>query len=171
MKSKKTTGALVNPKGRTLTSSNRKRTSHVLAGRRSVLSLILVSLSKECDSFVQNYNMHGMGKTVNELHAMLKLHEQTLPKKNVAHALHTIRAGLWYLKGIGVETIVYADFDHAGDYVDQKSTSGVHIPGMLPHIVDLQEKTAPAISTTEAEYISTRKACQQALWMKQALVD
>nr|GEW09023.1 hypothetical protein [Tanacetum cinerariifolium] len=33
-----------------------------------------------------------MGKTVNELHAMLKLHEQTLPKKD-AHALHAIRAG------------------------------------------------------------------------------
>ncbi|GJY59419.1 hypothetical protein Tco_0459311 [Tanacetum coccineum] len=43
------------------------------------MSLILVSLSKEYDSFVQNYNMHGMRKTVNELHAMLKLHEQTLP--------------------------------------------------------------------------------------------
>nr|GEX27025.1 7-deoxyloganetin glucosyltransferase-like [Tanacetum cinerariifolium] len=27
-----------------------------------------------------NYNMHGMRKTVNELHAMLKLYEQTLPK-------------------------------------------------------------------------------------------
>ncbi|GKF44728.1 zinc finger, CCHC-type containing protein, partial [Tanacetum coccineum] len=39
-----------------------------------------------------NYNMHGLGKTVNELHAMLKLHEQTLPKNN-APALHVIRAG------------------------------------------------------------------------------
>ncbi|GKC31304.1 hypothetical protein Tco_1038598 [Tanacetum coccineum] len=46
----------------------------------------------EYDSFVQNYNMHSMGKTVNELHAMLKLHEQTLPKRD-AHALHAIRAG------------------------------------------------------------------------------
>nr|GEW90152.1 hypothetical protein [Tanacetum cinerariifolium] len=27
-----------------------------------------------------NYNMHNIGKTVNELHVMLKLHEQTLPK-------------------------------------------------------------------------------------------
>ncbi|GJZ35632.1 retrotransposon protein, putative, ty1-copia subclass [Tanacetum coccineum] len=36
--------------------------------------------------------MHGIGKTVNELHAMLKLHEQTLPKKD-APALHVIRAG------------------------------------------------------------------------------
>ncbi|GJT16204.1 retrotransposon protein, putative, ty1-copia subclass, partial [Tanacetum coccineum] len=49
-------------------------------------------LQIEYDSFVQNYNMHGMGKTVNELHAMLKLHEQTLPKKD-APALHAIRAG------------------------------------------------------------------------------
>ncbi|GJS07190.1 hypothetical protein Tco_0363986 [Tanacetum coccineum] len=39
-----------------------------------------------------NYNMHSLGKTVNELHAMLKLHEQTLPKNN-APALHAIRAG------------------------------------------------------------------------------
>ncbi|GJS17911.1 zinc finger, CCHC-type containing protein [Tanacetum coccineum] len=37
--------------------------------------------------------MHGMGKTVTELHAMLKLHEQTLPKKDDAPALHAIRAG------------------------------------------------------------------------------
>ncbi|GJX21626.1 retrotransposon protein, putative, ty1-copia subclass [Tanacetum coccineum] len=43
--------------------------------------LILVSLRKEYEGFVQNYNMHSMGKTVNELHAMLKLHEQTLPPK------------------------------------------------------------------------------------------
>nr|GEV21555.1 hypothetical protein [Tanacetum cinerariifolium] len=60
---------------------------------RLAVSLILVSLSKEYDGFVQNYNMHSMGKTVNELHAMLKLHEQTLPKKDYARALHAIRAG------------------------------------------------------------------------------
>ncbi|GJZ03074.1 hypothetical protein Tco_0521035 [Tanacetum coccineum] len=34
-----------------------------------------------------------------------------------------------------------------------------------------KKQTALAISTTEAEYVSTGKACQQALWMKQALVD
>nr|GEW62581.1 hypothetical protein [Tanacetum cinerariifolium] len=53
--------------------------------------LILISLRKEFDGFVQNYNMHSPGKTINELHAMLKLHEQTLPKNN-APALHAIRA-------------------------------------------------------------------------------
>ncbi|GKA77561.1 retrotransposon protein, putative, ty1-copia subclass [Tanacetum coccineum] len=56
------------------------------------VSLILIGLRKEFDGFVQNYNMHSLGKTVNELHAMLKLHEQTLPKNNVP-ALHAIRAG------------------------------------------------------------------------------
>ncbi|GJV57563.1 zf-CCHC domain-containing protein [Tanacetum coccineum] len=34
-----------------------------------------------------------------------------------------------------------------------------------------KKQTALAISTTEAEYVSAGKACQQALWMKQALVD
>ncbi|GKB86541.1 zinc finger, CCHC-type containing protein [Tanacetum coccineum] len=57
------------------------------------VSLIFVGLSKEYDSFVQNYNLHNLGKTVNELHAMLKLHEETLPKKVVAPALHAIRVG------------------------------------------------------------------------------
>ncbi|GKE10788.1 hypothetical protein Tco_1414339 [Tanacetum coccineum] len=34
-----------------------------------------------------------------------------------------------------------------------------------------KKQTALAISTTESEYVSAGKACQQALWMKQALVD
>ncbi|GJX65594.1 hypothetical protein Tco_0299937 [Tanacetum coccineum] len=41
-----------------------------------------------------------------------------------------------------------------------------------PKISHLEAKqTALAISTTEAEYVSAGKACQQALWMKQALID
>nr|GEV48521.1 zinc finger, CCHC-type [Tanacetum cinerariifolium] len=42
--------------------------------------------------YIDNLEHLGMGKTVNELHAMLKLHEQTLPKRN-APALNVIRAG------------------------------------------------------------------------------
>nr|GEU99151.1 UBN2 domain-containing protein [Tanacetum cinerariifolium] len=34
-----------------------------------------------------------------------------------------------------------------------------------------KKQTTLAISTTEAEYVSTGKACQEALWMKQALID
>ncbi|GKF94202.1 hypothetical protein Tco_0283902 [Tanacetum coccineum] len=35
----------------------------------------------------------------------------------------------------------------------------------------LKKQTTLAISTIEAEYVSAEKACQQALWMKQALID
>ncbi|GJT24897.1 retrovirus-related pol polyprotein from transposon TNT 1-94 [Tanacetum coccineum] len=34
-----------------------------------------------------------------------------------------------------------------------------------------RKQTALIISTTEAKYVSAGKACQQALWMKQALID
>ncbi|GJY84946.1 retrovirus-related pol polyprotein from transposon TNT 1-94 [Tanacetum coccineum] len=34
----------------------------------------------------------------------------------------TTHLGLWYPKGTGIETVVYADSDHTGDYVDRKST-------------------------------------------------
>ncbi|GJY16234.1 hypothetical protein Tco_0386656 [Tanacetum coccineum] len=61
----------------------------------------------------------------------------------------TTHLALWYPKGSGIETVVYADSDHAGD----------------------SKQTALAISTTEAEYVSAEKACQQALWMNQALFD
>nr|GEW01195.1 retrotransposon protein, putative, unclassified [Tanacetum cinerariifolium] len=80
--------------------------------------------------------------------------------------------GLWYPKGLGIETIVYADSDHVGDYVDRKSTSGIctFMRCCLTSWFS-KKQTALAISTTEAEYVSTGKACQHELWMKQALVD
>ncbi|GKE46960.1 zinc finger, CCHC-type containing protein [Tanacetum coccineum] len=71
---------------------NLERLGHAMTQNLSV-SLILVSLRKEYDSFEQNYNMHNMGKTVTELHAIVMLHEQTLSPKEVAPALHAIRAG------------------------------------------------------------------------------
>ncbi|GJY29564.1 retrovirus-related pol polyprotein from transposon TNT 1-94 [Tanacetum coccineum] len=37
----------------------------------------------------------------------------------------TTHLGLWYSKGTDIEIVVYADSDHAGDYVDQKSTSSI----------------------------------------------
>ncbi|GKD88169.1 hypothetical protein Tco_1363676 [Tanacetum coccineum] len=84
----------------------------------------------------------------------------------------TIFLGLWYPKGIEVETIVYADFDHAGDYVDRKSTSGVcTFMGCCLTSWFSKKKTVLAISTTKAKYVSVGKACRQALWVKQALID
>nr|GEY51769.1 copia protein [Tanacetum cinerariifolium] len=71
-----------------------------------------------------------------------------------------------------IETIVYADSDHAGDYVDRKSTSGVcTFMGCCLTSWFVKKHMVLAISMTEAEYIFSVKACQQALSMKQALID
>nr|GEU77201.1 copia protein [Tanacetum cinerariifolium] len=60
---------------------------------------------------------------------------------------------------------------YQGDYVDRKSTSSVWtFMGCCLTYWFAKKKTAFAISMIEAEYMSTRKACQQALWMKQALI-
>ncbi|GKD10745.1 hypothetical protein Tco_1190430 [Tanacetum coccineum] len=57
------------------------------------VSLILNSLNKDYDQFVHNYNMHSMGKTIAESHAMLKLHEKGIPKKDETLVVLTIREG------------------------------------------------------------------------------
>nr|GFB13845.1 copia protein [Tanacetum cinerariifolium] len=93
-------------------------------------------------------------------------------KKLFTDSNKLLKLGLCYPKGFGVEIIVYADSDHAGDYVDRKSTSGIcTFMGCCLTSWFSKKQTALAISTTEAEYVSARKECQQALWMKQALVD
>nr|GEZ32998.1 retrovirus-related Pol polyprotein from transposon TNT 1-94 [Tanacetum cinerariifolium] len=80
-------------------------------------------------------------------------------------------------QGTGIETIVYADPDHTGDYVDHKSTNDVcTFMGCCLTSWFAKKQTALAIFTIEAkyvsaEYVSAEKACQQALWMKQALND
>nr|GEX89947.1 copia protein [Tanacetum cinerariifolium] len=84
----------------------------------------------------------------------------------------TTHLRLWYPKGTSIETVVYVDSDHAGDYVDRKSTSGICMfVGCCLTSWFSKKQTALAVSTTEAEYVSIEKACQQALWMKQALID
>ncbi|GKD90050.1 retrotransposon protein, putative, ty1-copia subclass [Tanacetum coccineum] len=57
------------------------------------VSLILNSLNKDYDQIVQNYNMHIMGKTIAELHVMLKLYENGIPKKAKTPAVLAIREG------------------------------------------------------------------------------
>ncbi|GJX69566.1 hypothetical protein Tco_0305293 [Tanacetum coccineum] len=91
----------------------------------------------------------------------------------------TINLGLWYPKGIRIETIVYADSDHAGDYVDHKSASGVYsFMGCCLTSWFAKKQMTLSISTTKAEYVSAGKACQQAkgvfkqaLWMRSSSHD
>nr|GFA20348.1 hypothetical protein [Tanacetum cinerariifolium] len=93
-------------------------------------------------------------------------------KRIFRHVRGTTHLGLWYLKGTGVETIVYANSDHVGDYVDRKITSGIcTFMGCCLTSWTAKKQMALAISMTEAEHVFARKACQQALWMKQALID
>nr|GEX93230.1 hypothetical protein [Tanacetum cinerariifolium] len=69
-------------------------------GSKEIAGLILMTMKPEIQRNLEPLHAHEMlkelktlmGKTVNELHAMLKLHEQTLPKSN-ALALNAIRAG------------------------------------------------------------------------------
>nr|GEW14808.1 hypothetical protein [Tanacetum cinerariifolium] len=76
----------------------------------------------------------------------------------------TTHLGLWNPKGTDIETIVYADSDHAGYYVDRKSTNGIctFVRYCLTSWFS-KKPTALAIFTTEAEYVSAGKACPQAL--------
>nr|GEU75133.1 hypothetical protein [Tanacetum cinerariifolium] len=93
-------------------------------------------------------------------------------KRIFRYIIGTSHLRLWYPKGTEIETVVYTDFDHAGDYVDRKSTSGIcTFMGCCLTSWFVKKQTALAISTTEAEYVFAEKACQQALWMKQALID
>ncbi|GJW38911.1 copia protein [Tanacetum coccineum] len=79
----------------------------------------------------------------------------------------TIHLGLWYPKGSGIETIVYADSDHAGDYVDRKSTSGIFtFKGCCLTSWFSNKQTDLAISTTEAEYVSAKNACWKRIFKK-----
>ncbi|GJT59366.1 zinc finger, CCHC-type containing protein [Tanacetum coccineum] len=63
-------------------------------GSKEIAGLMLMTMEPEIQQNLENLHANDMLKTVNELHAMLKLHEQTLnlPKNN-APTLHAIRAG------------------------------------------------------------------------------
>nr|GEY17664.1 hypothetical protein [Tanacetum cinerariifolium] len=69
-----------------------------IKGSKEIAELMLMTVEPEIqqnlefNGFMENYNRQNMGKTINELHAMLKLHKQTLPKNN-APALYAIRVG------------------------------------------------------------------------------
>ncbi|GJZ83214.1 retrovirus-related pol polyprotein from transposon TNT 1-94 [Tanacetum coccineum] len=83
----------------------------------------------------------------------------------------TTHFGLWYPKGTDIETVVYVDSNHAGDYVDRKNTSGIYtFMGCCLTSWFSNKQTALTISTIKAEYVNDRKVCQQAIWMKQALI-
>ncbi|GJT83875.1 retrotransposon protein, putative, ty1-copia subclass [Tanacetum coccineum] len=74
-----------------------ERLDYVLPQDLSV-GLILNGLTSDFAGFVRNYNMHNMGKTIGELHALLIEYEKGLPKKAETPQVMAIRSrtvGSW----------------------------------------------------------------------------
>ena len=66
--------------------------------------------------------------------------------------------------------IGYSDSDFSGSKTDRKSTSGTcQFIGSALVSRDSKKQNSVALSTAEAEYISTGSCCAQILWMKQQL--
>ncbi|GJU43343.1 retrovirus-related pol polyprotein from transposon TNT 1-94 [Tanacetum coccineum] len=145
---------------------------------------IFFNQSKYIKEMLKKFGLEDSKPTKMPMSAEIKLtkddeadsNPKTTHLEAVKHIFRYIRGtshlGLWYPKGTGIETVVYADSNHAGDYVDRKSTSGVcTFMGCCLTSWFAKKQTALAISTTEAKYVFAGKACQQALWMKQAPID
>ncbi|GJV32780.1 hypothetical protein Tco_1393180 [Tanacetum coccineum] len=64
----------------------------LILGNISV-GLILNDLTSDFAGFVKNYNMHNMGKTIGELHALLIVYEKWLPKKAATPQVMVIQGG------------------------------------------------------------------------------
>ncbi|GJR99562.1 retrotransposon protein, putative, ty1-copia subclass [Tanacetum coccineum] len=58
------------------------------------VGLILNGPTSDFAGFVRNYNMHNMGKTIGELHALLIEYEKGLPKKVVTPQVMAIQGGI-----------------------------------------------------------------------------
>ncbi|GJX96519.1 hypothetical protein Tco_0352317, partial [Tanacetum coccineum] len=69
-----------------------ERLGYVLPRDLSV-GLILNGLTSDFAGFVRNYNMHNMGKTIGELHALLIEYENGLPKKAATPQVMAIQGG------------------------------------------------------------------------------
>nr|GEU40983.1 hypothetical protein [Tanacetum cinerariifolium] len=69
------------------------RTSWLCATIDLTISLILNGPTKDFAGFVRNYNMHNMGKTIGELHAMLIEYEKGLPKNAETPQVMMIKGG------------------------------------------------------------------------------
>ncbi|GJU70117.1 hypothetical protein Tco_1256376 [Tanacetum coccineum] len=75
-------------------------------------------------------------------------------------------------KDMWVNVLVYFNLDHVGDVVDRKSTSGIcTFVGSCLTSWFSKKQTSRANSIIESNYVAAGRACQQALWMKQAFVD
>ncbi|GJS74043.1 hypothetical protein Tco_0706884 [Tanacetum coccineum] len=93
-------------------------------------------------------------------------------KRIFRYIKETQHISLWYPKDTGVNVLVYANSDHAGDVVDKKITSGIcPFVGSCLTSWFSKKQTSHTNSITKSDYVAAGRGCQQALWMKQAFVD
>nr|GEV34649.1 copia protein [Tanacetum cinerariifolium] len=150
--------------------------TYVLIARlESIIILFAYACALDCKLLQMNVKSAFLNGFINEEKILNECKppcpsDTKLMKDEECGSVDSTKSEAW--QGTGIETVVYAESDHAGDYVDQKRTSGIcTFVGCCLTSWFSKKQTALAISTTEAEYVSARKACQQALWMKQALID
>nr|GEX89363.1 zinc finger, CCHC-type [Tanacetum cinerariifolium] len=144
------------------------------------VNIILTLLSKDYDQFVQNYNMHSIGKIIPELHAMLKLEENGIPKK--ALAILAIRQGQiqkpkLQAQGKGKSKLAY-DLKHKipppvkKEHPAKDTEYGVchHNEGGAIDWKSSKQSTT-AMSSMEAEYIAAAEAAMEAIWIRKFISE
>jgi hypothetical protein len=93
-------------------------------------------------------------------------------KKIVRYLVLTPNQGVWYPKGSHFELLGYSDADYAGCKVDRKSTSRIcQFLGRSIVSWSSKKQNSIALSTAEAEYVTTSSCCAQLFWMQQTLKD
>ena len=96
----------------------------------------------------------------------------TAIKRIFRYLVGTKNLGLWYPKGSTCTLVGFSDADFAGCKLDRKSTSGTcHLLGNSLVSWHSKKQNSVALSTAEAEYVTTGSCCAQILWMKQHLSD
>nr|GEX89751.1 retrotransposon protein, putative, Ty1-copia subclass [Tanacetum cinerariifolium] len=119
-----------------------------IKGSKEIDGLMLMTMEPEIQQNIELLHAYEMlrelktlmGKTVNELHAMLKLYEQILPKNN-APALNAIRAGHWkrncpqYLAEL-LKKKKNAAFGAGGSAVEANGAFYLCIPGGLEIVLN-----------------------------------
>ena len=90
----------------------------------------------------------------------------TAAKRILRYVKGTINFGLKYKSGEESELIGYCDSDYAGDLDDRKTTSGfIFFLGNNPVAWNCSKQKVIALSSCEAEYISSTMSVCQGIWI------
>ena len=88
-------------------------------------------------------------------------------KRLLRYLVGTTNLGLWYEKGTTCDVTSYCDADFARYRIEKKSTSDCCCFLKKALITWSSKKhNTIALSTIEAEYVSTTNCCAQILWIK-----